>query len=175
MLLKPLEVVIPEPLVVRDPVPHRTEPRGDEAIAALLPCRCSVTRPASSRMRRCWETAGRLISKCPAIVLTERSASRRRSSIRRRAGWLIAPKTSGLRSGVTTMLSIYVRKHLRVKSEVGLVVLDARVHQESLHDSPRIIRCRFIILARKDELTPDYQPSRSTARQDRGLSHRGAV
>src|SRR5262245_17190629 len=26
---------IPEPLVVRDPVPHRTEPRGDEAIAAL--------------------------------------------------------------------------------------------------------------------------------------------
>jgi hypothetical protein len=35
MLLKPLEVVIPEPLVVRDPVPHRTEPRGDEAIAAL--------------------------------------------------------------------------------------------------------------------------------------------
>jgi len=35
VLLKPLEVVIPEPLVVRDPVPHRTEPRGDEAIAAL--------------------------------------------------------------------------------------------------------------------------------------------
>jgi hypothetical protein len=35
MLLKPPEVVIPEPLVVREPVPHRTEPRGDEAIAAL--------------------------------------------------------------------------------------------------------------------------------------------
>jgi len=35
MLLKPLEAVVPEPLVVRDPVPHRTEPRGDEAIAAL--------------------------------------------------------------------------------------------------------------------------------------------
>ena len=35
MILKPLEVVIPEPLVMRDPVPHRTEPRGDEAIAAL--------------------------------------------------------------------------------------------------------------------------------------------
>src|SRR5271165_3141903 len=35
MLLKLREVVIPEPLVVRDPVPHRTEPRGDEAIAAL--------------------------------------------------------------------------------------------------------------------------------------------
>ena len=35
ILLKPLEVVIPEPLVVRDPVPHRTEPRGDEAIAPL--------------------------------------------------------------------------------------------------------------------------------------------
>jgi hypothetical protein len=28
-------VVIPEPLVVRDPVPHRTESLGDEAIAAL--------------------------------------------------------------------------------------------------------------------------------------------
>src|SRR6516165_3587466 len=55
-------------------------------------------------MRRCWETAGRLIWKCPAIVLTELSASKRRSSIRRRAGWLIAPKTSGSRSGVTTML-----------------------------------------------------------------------
>jgi hypothetical protein len=35
MILKPLEVVIPEPLIVRDPVPHRTEPRGDEAIAPL--------------------------------------------------------------------------------------------------------------------------------------------
>jgi hypothetical protein len=29
-----VEVVIPEPLVVRDPVPHRTEPRRDEAKAA---------------------------------------------------------------------------------------------------------------------------------------------
>ena len=28
-------MVIPEPLVMRNPVPHRTEPRGDEAIAAL--------------------------------------------------------------------------------------------------------------------------------------------
>jgi hypothetical protein len=35
MLRKPLEVVVPEPLVVRDPVLHRTEPRGDKAIAAL--------------------------------------------------------------------------------------------------------------------------------------------
>jgi hypothetical protein len=35
MLLKLREVVIPEPLVVRNPVPHWTEPRGDEAIAAL--------------------------------------------------------------------------------------------------------------------------------------------
>ena len=35
MLPKLREAVIPEPLVVRDPVPHRTEPRGDEAIAAL--------------------------------------------------------------------------------------------------------------------------------------------
>jgi hypothetical protein len=35
MLLKPLEVVIPEPLVARDLVPNEAEPRGDEAIAAL--------------------------------------------------------------------------------------------------------------------------------------------
>src|SRR5260370_26000525 len=28
-------MVVPEPLVMRDPVPHRTEPRGDEAIAQL--------------------------------------------------------------------------------------------------------------------------------------------
>jgi hypothetical protein len=35
MLLKTLEMVIPEPLVMRDPVPHRTEPRGDKAIAPL--------------------------------------------------------------------------------------------------------------------------------------------
>jgi hypothetical protein len=33
MLLKPLEMVIPELLVVRDPVPHRAEPRGDKAIS----------------------------------------------------------------------------------------------------------------------------------------------
>ena len=35
MILESLKVVIPEPLVMRDPVPHRTEPRGDEAIAPL--------------------------------------------------------------------------------------------------------------------------------------------
>src|SRR5258708_3590241 len=43
-------------------------------------------------------------------------ASTRRSSIRRRAGWPIAPKTSGSRLGVSTMLSIYVSKHLRASS-----------------------------------------------------------
>ncbi len=35
------------------------------------------------------------------------------------------------------MLSMYVSKHLCVKSEVGLVDLDARVHQVCPHDSPR--------------------------------------
>ena len=30
-----MEMVVPEPLVMRDPVPHRAEPRGDEAIAPL--------------------------------------------------------------------------------------------------------------------------------------------
>ena len=35
MIVEPLEVVIPEPLVMRDPVLHRTEPLGDEAMAAL--------------------------------------------------------------------------------------------------------------------------------------------
>src|SRR5216683_3685191 len=28
-------MVVPEPLIMRDPVPHRTEPPGDEAIAPL--------------------------------------------------------------------------------------------------------------------------------------------
>ena len=35
MLLKTLGVVVPEPLVLRDPVPHRTESFGDKAVAAL--------------------------------------------------------------------------------------------------------------------------------------------
>ncbi len=35
MLLEPLEVIIPEALVVRDPVAHQAEACGDEAIAAL--------------------------------------------------------------------------------------------------------------------------------------------
>jgi hypothetical protein len=35
MILESLEAVIPEALVVRDPAPHRSEPRGDEAIVAL--------------------------------------------------------------------------------------------------------------------------------------------
>ena len=38
-------MVVPEPLVMRDPVPHRTEPRGDEAIAPLsaMPLLCHET------------------------------------------------------------------------------------------------------------------------------------
>jgi len=35
VLLESLEVVVPEALVMRDPVSHRLEPRGDEAIAPL--------------------------------------------------------------------------------------------------------------------------------------------
>lgn len=35
------------------------------------------------------------------------------------------------------MLAIYVSKHLRIKSEVGLVLLDVRVHQVCPHDTPR--------------------------------------
>lgn len=35
MLPESLELVIPEPLVMREPVPHRPEPRGDEVIAPL--------------------------------------------------------------------------------------------------------------------------------------------
>jgi len=33
--LKTLETVVPEPLVMCDPFPHRSEPRGDEMITAL--------------------------------------------------------------------------------------------------------------------------------------------
>ena len=35
MILESLEVVVPEPLVMRDPVPHRAESFGDEAIPAF--------------------------------------------------------------------------------------------------------------------------------------------
>lgn len=35
MLLKPVKVMIPEPLVLRDPLPNRSETRGDEAVATL--------------------------------------------------------------------------------------------------------------------------------------------
>jgi hypothetical protein len=35
MILKTLKAVVPKPLVKRDPVTHRTEPRGDEAISPL--------------------------------------------------------------------------------------------------------------------------------------------
>ena len=35
MILESLEVVVPEPLVVRDPVPHRAESFGDEVVAAF--------------------------------------------------------------------------------------------------------------------------------------------
>src|SRR5262245_39064982 len=45
MFLELLEVVIPEPLVMCDPVPHRTEPRGDKMIAPLsaMPLLCHET------------------------------------------------------------------------------------------------------------------------------------
>ena len=35
MILESLEVVVPEPLIMRDPVPHRAESFGDEVIAPL--------------------------------------------------------------------------------------------------------------------------------------------
>ena len=35
MLLKTLEAIIPEPLVMRDPFPHRPESLGDEVVAPL--------------------------------------------------------------------------------------------------------------------------------------------
>jgi hypothetical protein len=35
MILESLEVVIPEPLIMRDPVPYRAESFGDEVVAAF--------------------------------------------------------------------------------------------------------------------------------------------
>ena len=35
MILESLEVIVPEPLVMRDPVPHRAELFRDEAVAAF--------------------------------------------------------------------------------------------------------------------------------------------
>jgi hypothetical protein len=88
MPLKPLEVVIPEPLGVRDPVPHRTKPRGDEAMAVLSAMKLLCHETGIKQNAEVLGAAGRLIWKCPAIVLPERSASTRRSSIRERVGWL---------------------------------------------------------------------------------------
>jgi len=42
-------VFIPEPLIVRHPVPYGAQLRRDKAIAAFDRARCSVTRPSSSR------------------------------------------------------------------------------------------------------------------------------
>jgi len=46
-------VIIPESLVIPELVPSRTELRGEKAMAQLAADRCSVTKPASSTMRRC--------------------------------------------------------------------------------------------------------------------------
>src|SRR5262245_43240249 len=113
MPLKPLEVVIPQPLVVRDPVPYRAEPRGDEAIAALpamplLGHETGIEQDAEvlgdGRAAHLEMSGNRVHG---AVGLDE--------EIEHPATRGIAPKTSGSRSGDTTMLSIYVRKHLRVK------------------------------------------------------------
>ena len=97
---------IPEPLIVRHPVPYGPQPRRNEAIAAfstvpLLGHEAGIEQDAEVLRD------GRLIWKCPASALTERAVSMRRSSIRRRAGWLVAAKTSGSRLGITTMQPIY--------------------------------------------------------------------
>src|SRR5215471_19316038 len=53
-----------------------------------------MTSPASSRTRRCCDTAGLLIAKAGAIWCTGRGPDRSRSSTWRRTGWPIASKTS---------------------------------------------------------------------------------
>lgn len=35
MLLKPLEMVVPEPFIMYEPIPHRPKPRGHETVATL--------------------------------------------------------------------------------------------------------------------------------------------
>lgn len=106
--------VHPRSLIVRHPVPYGPELRRDEAIAAfstvpLLGHEAGIEQDAEVLRD------GRLIWKCAASALAERAVSMRRSSIRRRAGWLIAAKTSGSRLGITTMQPIYVSDCLRVK------------------------------------------------------------
>ena len=137
MLLKPLEVVIPEPLVVRDPVPHRTEPRGDEAIAALsamplLGHETGIEQDAEV-LENGWAahlemSRNRVNGAVGLDEEIEHPATR---------GMANCPKDIRLAIGRHHHAVNIVRKHLRVKSEVGLVVLDARVHQVCPHDSPR--------------------------------------
>jgi len=59
--LKTLEVVVPELLVMRDPVPHRTELFRDEAITPHSAMPLLGHETGIKQERRCWETAGRLI------------------------------------------------------------------------------------------------------------------
>ncbi len=137
MLLKPLEAVVPEPLVVRDPVPHRTEPRGDETIAALsaMPLLGHETgiKQDAEVLGNGWAahlemSRNRVDGAVGLGEEIEYPATR---------GMANCPKDIRLAIVRHPMLSIYVSKYLCVKSEVGLVVLDARVHQVCPHDSPR--------------------------------------
>jgi hypothetical protein len=144
MVLKTPDAVIPEPLAVRDPVPHRTEPRGDEAIAALsaMPLLGHETGIAQD-----------------AEVLGDGWAAHLETSLDRvhgaigldeeiehpaARGMARCPEDIRLAIGRHHHVANNVRRYLRAKSEVGLVALDARVHQVCPRDSPRMRMCRFI-------------------------------
>ena len=64
------------------------------------PFRCSCTRPACRRARRCSDTAGLVMRKWDARSPGVRSPPRSKSSIRRRAGCAMARNTSGLLNGL---------------------------------------------------------------------------
>src|SRR5467141_4134702 len=138
MLLKPLAVVIPEPLVMRDPVPHRTEPRGDEAIAPLS---------AMPLLRH--ETG----IKQDAEVLGDGWAAHREMSRNRIDGAvglneeIQHPATCGM-ANCPKDIRLAIESHHHVANirkktltrqvRSGLLSsMDAQVHQVSPHDTPR--------------------------------------
>src|SRR3954469_25527565 len=92
-------------------------------------------------MRRCWDTPGRVILKCPAIAFTERSACASRSRICRRAGWLMARNTCCSRLMATMRPNI--RKQMLTRQPRGRA--DPEIHLEGDPPTPLLQRAFFVL------------------------------
>src|SRR4029450_7977031 len=113
--------------------------------------------PARSSTFRCWETAGRLISKGSASVFTDASPSRRRDRMARRGGSANAENTAFRRSSVSGRSSylrvILIKRLLRHAASVNPRHERASPHRASertpvLHLGVPIMDQRYISLRR---------------------------